>query len=302
MIEQQIDLQTVSAQNFGVKMRSDASLHFIPTDGGTKAVLTDVLNATIATFNGIDGDWQAYDISEDYGEPRRIFAARDAEHFDDVSAIFEIGALNDLANLDDHIRDIDYYFCEFRDAANVKIVGLKKAAQFKTTLAARNKLARLVNDTLQIIEENVVKIDPLFDALITDQNVFILKPRAVEYIADMVTHVAGAATEKVRVIHDNIAFLDLSRIEGKISSHPKMARMAASIAARDDLGKFQREKIVSLATQHGIVFKEVDGRLQCRVTDEAKLLEILDARRYHLDLANDGGDPYRASARQRVAN
>lgn len=63
MIEQQIDLQTVTAQNFGVKMRSDASLHFIPTDGGTKAVLRDVLNATIGAFNGIDGDWQAYDIS-----------------------------------------------------------------------------------------------------------------------------------------------------------------------------------------------------------------------------------------------
>jgi hypothetical protein len=301
MIEQQIDLQAVAAQNFGVKMRSDASLHFIPTDRGTKAVLTDVLNATVGAFNRIDGDWQAYDISEDYGEPRRIFAARDAEHFGDVSAIFDIGALNDLANLDDHIRDIDYYFCEFRDATNVKIVGVKKAVQFKTTLAARNKLARLVNDTLQIIEENVVKIDPLFDALITDQNIYILKPRAVEYIADMVTHVAGAATEKVRHIHDNIAFLDLSRIEEKISSHPKMARMAASIAARDDLGEFQQEKIVSLATQHGIVFKEVDGRLQCRVADEAKLLEILDARRYHLDLANDGGDPYRASARQRVS-
>lgn len=301
MIEQQIDLPTVTAQNFGVKMRSDASLHFIPTDGGTKAVLVDVLNETIGTFNNIDGDWQAYDISEDYGELRRIYAARNAEHFGDVSAIFEIGALNDLANIDEHVRDIDYYFCEFRDAANAKIVGVKKAAQFKTTLAARNKLARLVNDTLQIIEENVVKIDPFFDALITDQHIFILKPRAIEYIADMVTHVAGAATDKVRHIHDNIAFLDLSRIEEKISSHPKMARMAASIAARDDLGEFQQEKIVSLATQHGIVFKEVDGRLQCRVSDEAKLLEILDARRYHLDLANDGGDPYRASARQRVS-
>ena len=50
-----------------------------------------------------------------------------------------------------------------------------------------------------------------------------------------------------------------------------------------------------------IVFNEVDGRLQCRVTDEAKLLEILDARRYHLDLTDDGGTPYRASARQKVA-
>jgi len=29
-------------------------------------------------------------------------------------------------------------------------------------------------------------------------------------------------------------------------------------------------------------------------------MELLDARRYHLDLENNGGDPYRASGRQKI--
>src|SRR5690606_16234076 len=83
--------------------------------------------------------------------------------------------------------------------------------------------------------------------------------------------------------------------------HPRMARHAASVASNPHLANFQRLQIEALAAQHGIKFKELDGgRLQCRVTDEAKLLELLDARRYHLDLQGNGGYPYRASARQRV--
>jgi hypothetical protein len=259
-----------------------------------------VLSATVEAFNAAGSDWEAYDVSEDYGKPRPIYAERGSDYFADVSAIYELGALVDLANLDSHVRDIDYYFCEFHDDEGRRIVGVKKATQFKTTLAARNKLVRVVNDTLRLIEESVLKVDPLFDALITEDYVFILNPRPLEYIANLVEHVAGAAEAKVQFVHEKIPFLDLTRIRGRIGKHPQMARIAASIASRADLSDFRRDRIEALAAQHGIVFKEVDGRLRCRVVDEAKLLEILDARRYHLDLADDGGIPYRAPARQRV--
>lgn len=300
MIDQQLSLAQATARNFGVSLRSDSSKHFIPTTPETKTAMIEVLSETLRIFDDIEGDWEPFDVSEDYGSPRRIYVERNSDLFRELSDIFDMGALDALANVDDHAADIDYYFCEFYDDQNRKIVGIKKATQFKATLAARNKLVRLVDDTLQLIEEKVLKIDPVFDALITDRFIFVLKPRAVDYIADIVSQVAGAAAEKVQTIHDAIAFLDLARIKDKIAKHPKMARIAASVAAREDLGRFQRDRIVALANQHGIVFKEVDGRLQCRVTDETKLLEILDARRYHLDLTDEGGDAYRASARQRV--
>ena len=131
---------------------------------------------------------------------------------------------------------------------------------------------------------------------------FILNVRAVEQVAKIVEHVAATAAVKVQAIHDAIPFLDLSRIRDKISRHPRMARHAASIAAHPSLATFQRPFIETMAANHGIKFQQLeDGRLQCRVIDEAKLLELLDARRYHLDLAGNGGDPFRASARQKVS-
>lgn len=294
------DIGEATARNFGITLRNGGDMFFVPTDGDTKTAMAEVLQATYDALNGIDGDWEAFDISEDYGSARKLYAQRDADYSGDISDLYDIGALADIANLDEHASEIDYYFCEFYDDQDRKIVGIKKAAQFKTTLAARNKLIRIVDDTLQLIDDNVLKIDPVFDALITDDHIYILKPRPFEYLANIVAHVANAATDKVAYIHDNIAFLHMERIKGKIGQHPKMARLAASIASRDDLGTFQRAPIEALAEQHGIKFKEVDGRLQCRVADETKLLEILDARRYHLDLTTNGGVPYRASARQRV--
>jgi len=46
----------------------------------------------------------------------------------------------------------------------------------------------------------------------------------VEYLANIVEHVAGAAAHKVQQIHDTVEFPDFSRIQADIAKHPKMAR------------------------------------------------------------------------------
>jgi hypothetical protein len=159
---------------------------------------------------------------------------------------------------------------------------------------------RLADDSLKMIGDDVLKLDHEFDAIITNGYVFMLKVRSVEYLANIVEYVAGAAAQKVQQIQDTVTFLDFSRIRAGIAKHPRMARMAASIAARNDLAQIRRDRVEELAVHHGIVFNDVNGRLQCRRQDEAKLLEILDARRYQLDLTAIGPVPYRATGRQKV--
>lgn len=301
MIEDEFDLANIQSVNFAVSLRSNGNRYFVPTDGPIKAALKEVLSNTTAGFNQIDGDWQLHDVSEDYGEARRTYAPRNTDYLADLSSIFDAGALDDIANAHEHVPDIDFYFGVFHDDQNRKAIGIKKATQLKGTLGARNKLMRLADDTLQMIEDEVLRLDREFDAIMTDSHVFMLKVRSVEYLANIVERVAGAAAAKVQTIHDQLTFLDLSRIQEDIARHPKMARMAASISARNDLAQIRRDRVEEIAEHHGIVFKEVDGRLQCRRQDEAKLLEILDARRYHLDLTATGPIPYRATGRQRVS-
>lgn len=300
MIEDEFDLNDIQSVNFAVALRSNGNRYFVPTDVHIKDALKDVLRATASGFEQLDGDWEPHDISEDYGDRRRVYAPRNTDYLADLSAIFGAGALDDLANAHDCVPDIDYYFGVFHDNQGRKAIGIKKGTQLKGTLGARNKLMRLADDSLQMIEDDVLKLDREFDAIITDGHVFMLKVRSVEYLANIVEHVAGAAALKVRQIHNTVAFLDLSRIEADIAEHPRMARMAAAIAARSDLALIQRNRIEELAEHHGLVLNEVGGRLRCRRQDEAKLLEILDARRYHLDLTATGAVPYRATGRQKV--
>lgn len=301
MINAEFDADAIASVNFGVRLRSNGDMYFVPTDPGTKSALQAIYRDTVTAFGGIPTDWEVYDISEDYGLRRRIYADRTNEVMADLSAVFDVGALDDLANLQDHMHDVDYYFAEFMDDQNRRAVGIRKATRFKGTMKARNRLVRLVDDTLVLIEEDVLRLDQEFDLIVTDAHVFVLNVSPMEQVGRIVAQVAATAAAKVQTIHDTITFLDLLRIKEKIGSHPRVARQAASVAVNPNLAAFQRAPIEALAAQHGIKFKELkNGRLQCRVQDQAKLMELLDARRYHLDLAGNGGDPYRASGRQKV--
>lgn len=301
MIENDINIRSIISVNFGIALRNSGYLYFVPTDAGLKGALKEMIAVTAAALNAVQGEWQAYDISEDYGQRRRVYCNRDNEYMAVFSTIFDAGALDDLTNLPDHANDIEYYFAEITDSQNRRMVGVRKATQFKGTVKAKSRLVRMINDTLSIIEDSVFKLDNEFDLLITDGHVYILNDAKMQQLGDITSRVAATAKDKIQSIEDTITFLDLSRVKEKIEKHPRVARYAASIAQNPLIANFQRAKIETLALQHGIVFKELDtGKLQCRVQDEARLMELLDARRYHLDLADNGGDPYRATGRQKV--
>src|SRR5690606_20870883 len=111
-------------------LRSNGNLYFVPTDGGLKDSLKDMIASTVNAFNTAEGDWQEYDISEDYGTRRRVFCGRDDEYMAAFSELFDAGALDDLTNLPDHVNDIEFYFTEITDNQNRRMVGVKKATQF----------------------------------------------------------------------------------------------------------------------------------------------------------------------------
>jgi len=300
MIADEFDIAHIASVNFGVRLRTDGNSYFVPTDVAVREALGTMVVATFQSFEAIEGEWEPHDVSEDYGERRRVFAPRGGELMADLAAIFDADDLPDLANLDERVRDLDYYFAVCRDDEGRKLVAVRKATQFKGTLAAQNRFIRLVDDSFVLIEDKVLKLDTEFDVLISDQHIFMLRMRAVEQIGQFVENVASAARAKLQVIHDTVPFLDMSRIQEKIDRHPKLARLACSIAGRADLAVLDRTKVERDARDHGVRFKEVDGRLLCNVTDEAKLLEVLDARRYHSDLTINPAVPYRATGRQRV--
>lgn len=299
MINDNFNDGDIRAAEFCASLKS-GDRFFIPSDGGVQNALKAILRETVNAFEAIEGEWELHDISEVYGERRRVYAPRNSPLLETMSEIFDSGALPELPDLQNHLAELDYYFAKFVDNEGRVIVGVKKARTAKATLGAQNKLVRLIDNTLVLIEERVLRLDRQFDVLISADHVFVLEPRAMEQVANIVERVAASAGTKVQEIHDAVPFLDLSRIKDKIARHPKLARIAHSVANNPNLRQMQRAVIEELAAAQGIRFKEVNERLLCNVTDEAKLMEVLDARRYHLDLTATGAIPYRATARQAV--
>lgn len=140
MIENDFDIKSIASVNFGVALRSNGNLYFVPTDAGLKAALKEIILGTAVALNAALGDWQAYDISEDYGQRRRVYCNRDNEYMTVFSTLFDAGALDDLTNLSEHVSDIEYYFAEITDNENRRMVGVKKATQFKGTVKAKRRL------------------------------------------------------------------------------------------------------------------------------------------------------------------
>lgn len=300
MISDEFSIESISSADFGAKLKEDAQLYFVPANDRARGALKQMMSDTVAAFDRLESEWEPLDISEDYGEARRVFAERASEYMADIGPFYDVGALPELNNLPERLPRLEAYFAVFRDGQGRKAVGVKKAAQFKATLGAEGKLLRLTGDTLTLIDEKVVRLDQTFDAIVTERHVFILAPRRVELLGNYAAKVAATAEEKVQLIHDTVAFLDLSRIKAKIGGHPRIARLAASVAQRADLAETEKDYVIEHARLQGVTLKEVDGRLLCNVAHEMKLLEILDRRRYQVKLTPADPEPFRASGRQRV--
>ena len=156
MIDQEFDFQNVASVNFGISLRSNGDMYFIPTDGAAKEALKGTLRTTRNIFEGLPDDWELHDISEDYGNRRRIYAPRGSEFMAELSAVYDAGALDDLTNIQDHAHDVSFYFAVFLDNQQRRAVGIRKATKLKGTLNARNRLMRLVDDTLMLIQDDVL--------------------------------------------------------------------------------------------------------------------------------------------------
>ena len=300
MIKDQFSSQSISSADFGAKLKEDAQLYFVPSNDRARGALKQMMRDTVAAFDRLETDWEALDISEDYGEKRRLFADRASEYMGDIGSFYDVGALPEINNLPERLPRLEAYFAVFSDDQGRKAVGVKKSAQFKATLGAEGKLLRLTGDTLTLIDEKVVRLDQTFDVIVTEKHVFILAPRRVELLGNYAAKVAATAADKIQLIQDTVPFLDLSRIKAKIGGHPRIARLAASVAQRPDLAETDKSFVIEHARLQGVTLKEVDGRLLCNVAHEMKLLEILDRRRYQVKLTPADPEPFRASGRQRV--
>src|SRR5262249_41891295 len=148
MIEDDFSPSHIKSTNLNICLKPAGTFHFISTDVTVQAALSKQLEETIAAFNLADGDWQSFDIAEEYGAERKIAEVRSHEMWAPLSKAFDAHSLPTLHDPLKQAPAFDWYFAEFFDSAGRKLIGVKRATHFKMDIGAGSRLMRWADDSL----------------------------------------------------------------------------------------------------------------------------------------------------------
>lgn len=296
------DLGNVESVEFGLYVNGDNGPTgvVVPADGEVKDALRDMAIATWREMQDEGGDGRPYEPSEKHGAKEYLYVPTND---DEVRALWD---LNEASNLPLHggvMRDADAfscYFARFVDGEGQRLTGMRRAAYFKGILKSRNRLLRLVDDSLAIVGDDVFKLDNDFDLLVDSAYVHILRPTAFEIIADMKEAVLGAVASNVATLRGQLAFVDLAVVREYASSHPRAARYLASICSGRHGEGVDRRKLVELCSRTGVRIEDENGMISVAEANVMGFLEVLDRRRYGVDLVPDVLETYKAASRQKI--
>lgn len=294
------DIENVAATEFGVGRDDGTGQTFVslPVDVDVQKALRDVVSATWQAMRKDTDDPPRYEPSEKHGSTEYLHLPLN----DELAA--SIRQLHEAANLPidaDALANPDTVFCYFArmtDSKGRRLTALRRATQFKGVLKSR--LLRFATDSLKLIEDQVFKLDSDFDLLMDSKNVHILRPSGFEFAGQLQEAILAAVPENVAVIQKDLAFVDFAAVQDYAGAHPRAARYLASIRAQKETKNIDRNSLKKLCKDTGVEVKESKGKLVVASGHIMGFLEVLDRRRYELELVKGSPERFRAASRRKI--
>lgn len=294
------DIKNLTATEFGVGRDDGNGQTFVslPVDANVQNALRDIVSATWQAMRKDADDPPRYEPSEKHGSTEYLHLPLN----DDLAA--SIRKLHEAANLPldaDALADSTTVFCYFARVTDVKgrrLTALRRATQFKGVLKSR--LLRFVTDALKLIEDRVFKLDNDFDLLVDSQNVHILRPSGFEFAGQLQDAILNAVPKNVAAIQKDLAFVDFAAIQAYAGVHPRAARYMASIRAQKVTKNIDKNALKRLCKDTGVEVKESKGKLLVGDDHIMGFLEVLDRRRYELELVKGTPERFRAASRRKL--
>lgn len=296
----EFDIQNVIVTEFGVGRDEDDGQAFVAVsvDGNVQAALHKMVQAT----------WQALQIDDDGPskyQPSEKHASTECLYLplgDDLASV--VRELHEAANLamDGHALDdptaIYCYFARLTDNKGLRLTALRRATQFKGIVKSR--LIRFVTDALKLIEDRVFKLDTDFDLLVDAKNVHILRPSGFEFVGKLQQAILDAVAENIKAIGKDLAFVEFNSIEAYAAGHPRAARYLASIRAQTGIRSIDKALLKNLCMQTDVEVTDSNGMISVASGHEMGFLEVLDRRRYELELVKGQPERFKASGRKKI--
>ena len=295
------DVDDIRHTEFGVGRDDSGGQAFntVAVDQSIQAALRDMARATIGSLERIEDEPAEYEPSERYGSTASLYLPIE----DDMVETFR--QLHEAANLmhdGNALRDtarIFCYFARFIDAADRSLTAVRRSSQFKS-LGKSRLMQLLPSDALTLVDNPMFKLDNDFDLLVDSERVHILRPSGFEFTGRLREAVLQAVPDNVAAISPGLPFVDFGPVEEYASRRPRAARYLASIRTQGWAENVDRGALEQLCNATGVDFSEANGKLGIPDEHVMGFLEVLDRRRYEIELVRAAPERFRAPSRQQL--
>jgi len=296
------DIGNVTVTEFGVGRDDGDEQAFVavPVDAGVQGALREMVQATWDAMQKDEDGPAKYEPSEKHGSTEYLYLPLNDELAASVRKLHEAESLNINAAALTEPTDVFCYFARLTDKSKRRLTALRRATQFKGVLKSRNRLIRMLDDTLTIIEDSVFKLDNDFDLLVDGTNVHILRPSGFEFAGKLQEAILAAVPENIKAIQKDLAFVEFGGIEAYAGKHPRAARYLASIRSQGQTKNIDKSLLKKLCKETGVEVTESKGKISITSGHEMGFLEVLDRRRYEVSLVRENPERYRAGSRRKI--
>jgi hypothetical protein len=294
------NLNAVDFTEFGLGRDNQAEKPFtvIPVDNDVQTALQNMAQTTEAIMQKNASAPTLYEPSEKYGSSEYLYLPLDDNMASEIRLLHEAVNLDiDIGALLDH-DNIFCYFARFKDNQGRGLTAFRKAAQFKGILKSR--LIRILDDSLKFVEDNIFKLDNNFDFLVDSENIYILRPNGFEFAGKLTNAILGAVKKNIKIIKKELPFVNFEGISEYAESHPRAARYLASILMKKEIKGIDKKALLNQCRKTMISISESNGKLLVAKGSEMGFLEVLDRRRYEVELIQGQPEKFKAGSRTKL--
>lgn len=297
----EFDLANVEVTEFGIGREDDNGQDFVvvPVDAGVQQALHEMASLTWNSMK-FEGQPAKYEPSEKHGATENLYLPLGDDMAASVRVLHEASNLAINSSALEDPDDVFCYFARFYDNTKRQLTALRRASQFKGVLKSKSRLIRFVDDTLRIIEDTVFRLDNEFDLLVDGANIHILRPSGFEFVGKLQHAILDAVPGNVQAIRLDLAFVDFDGIEAFAVKHPRAARYLASIRGQAETKNIDKAALKRLCRDTGVEVKVSKGKIRVSKGHEMGFLEVLDRRRYELELVKGQPERFKAASRTKL--
>lgn len=298
----EFDLNNVTLVEFGVGRDDGNGEAFVvvPVDAKVQTALREMTQATWQAMQQDKGGPTKYEPSDKHGSVEYLYLPL----VDDMAA--GVRDLHQAVNLPLDAAaltlpaEVFCYFVRLTDKQKRKLTALRRATQFKGIVKNKGRLIRLLDDTLQIVEDTLFKLDSDFDLIIDAKNVHILRPSGFEFAGKLQQAILDAVPGNVAAIKEELTFIEFDGIEKYAAKHPRAARYLASIRGQKEMKDIDKAALKKLCKSTGVEVSESKGKVIISDGHELAFLQVLDRRRYQLELVKGKPEKFVAASRKSI--